>query len=86
MTKSAVGRIITAWHTASLLQGQVQKSGKLYTPKGDSSVLQSEGLLGEGVSIRPNYGDVYRVFVQSMGSGKRHVQANTFVIYEEPVG
>ena len=62
----------------------IQASRKLYTPKVDSNILREEGLLGEGIS-QPYFSDEYRVFVQSMGSGKRHLQAHTHIILDNPV-
>ena len=50
------------------------------TPKASSSVLEQCGLIGEGVK-RPTFED-YRVFVQSTGSGARHLPIGSMVLYE----
>ena len=50
------------------------------TPTAGSSVLEQCGLIGKGVK-RPTFED-YRVFVQSTGSGARHLPIGSLVLYE----
>ena len=59
----------------------IQETGKYYTPTAGSSVLQQCGLIGEGVK-RPTFED-YRMFVQSTGSGARHLPINSTILYEQ---
>ena len=62
----------------------LQASGEYFTPGVDSRILKEESLLGEGVT-KEGFGDIYRIFVQSKGSGARHLAAGTCLVYEEKV-
>ena len=59
----------------------IQKTGKYYTPTADSIVLQQCGLIGEGVK-KPTFKN-YSMFVQSTGSGARHLPINSTILYEQ---
>ena len=59
-----------------------QNTVKYYTPQVDSDTLLANGFKGEGIT-RAKFNDMYRVFVQSKGSGKRHLAAGTSVLYEK---
>ena len=67
-------------NTDMLFISYLQKTGKYYTPTADSSVLKQCGLIGEGLK-RPTF-ESYRVFVQSTGSGARHLAINSTILYE----
>ena len=64
-----------------ILYIHIQDTGKYYTPTADSSILQQCGLIGEGVK-RPTFKN-YRMFVQSTGSGARHLAINSTILYEQ---
>ena len=40
------------------------------------------GYKGAGIT-RSKFGDMYRVFVQSKGSGARHLARGSFILYED---
>ena len=58
----------------------MQETEKFFTPTADSSVLEQCGVIGEGVK-RPKF-EGYRVFVQSTGSGARHLPIGSMLLYE----
>ena len=47
----------------------------------DSKTLIEVGLCGERIT-KGIYGDEYIIFVQSKGSGARHLAAGTFLLYD----
>ena len=61
----------------------LQETGKYYYPDAKSETLRSNNLLGEGVTPQEIAG--YKVFVQSMGSGVRHLKAGTDLLYAPKV-
>ena len=73
--------ILLSIYNAILFISNIQKTGKYYISTANSSVLQQCGLIGEGVK-RPTF-ENYRMFVQSTGSGARHLPINSTVLYEQ---
>ena len=61
----------------------LQKTGKYYHLDADSGTLRKNNLLGEGVT--PQKIMKYKVFVQSMGSGVRHLKTGTDLLYASKV-
>ena len=62
-------------------QLKLQRTGELFTPGVDSKTLYELGLLGEGIAL-PNLGKNYKVFVESKGSGARHLACGTSLLYD----
>ena len=62
----------------------LQDTGKLLTPGIDSNELRRMGFKGEGIK-RSKFDEKYRVFVQSKGSGARHLAHDSYIIYEQQV-
>ena len=60
----------------------MQVTKRFFTPDLDTKALEESGLKGEGVR-RPDVGDKYRIFVQSQGSGARHLAADTYLLYDD---
>lgn len=58
-----------------------QNTGKCFSPNVALSVLYENDLLGEGVQ-KPGYKN-YQLFVQSTGSGARHLPAKSVLLYEK---
>ena len=63
-----------------LFISHIQDTRRYYTPTTDCSVLQQCGLIGEGVR-KPTF-ERYKVFVQSTGSGARHLPIGSMLLYE----
>ena len=63
-----------------LLQ-DIKKSDKWFRLDQDKVLAAGGlGLCGEGIA-RNNFGDQYRVFIQSFGSGARHLPGDTHILY-----
>jgi hypothetical protein len=51
----------------------------------DVVVTGSQGLyFGEGIALK-NFGDQYRVFIQSFGSGARHLPCDSSILYNHSI-
>ena len=64
-----------------LLQDKTNKKWfKLAQP--EDSTAQDKKFYGEGIT-RDSFGDQYRVFIQSFGSGARHLRGGSKILYDK---
>ena len=61
----------------------MQKTGELFLPNVTIDVLYDNNLLGEGIRRPDREYKKYRVFIQSTGSGARHLPAESLLLYEQ---
>ena len=64
-----------------LLQDKINKKWfKLAQP--EEIIAQDKKFYGEGIT-RDSFGDQYRVFIQSFGSGARHLRDGSKILYDK---